>query len=501
MLGTQIGTFVERNPGGVTSATVFDADAIVIYDNLERTDLIAGPGLNDALQSESSVRIGNDLFVPILFGKKNSIVGVLHLSWSDQALVDAIRDIISRGIMVMIVALIVSAGLCYFICCHTLLRPLRQLDDCMNRLANGNLEYAVPLQHRRDEIGAMANSTDGFRQKLLSADRSRQEIDHREKVAKEAHEEMLQMLQQGIGHVVSAARQGDFSHRIDVRFEDEVLQSLAQEMNAFTDTIAAFLMESCGVMESIADGDLERNMSSGFAGQMGVLSENVNTTIENLSAIVGAVKTTSLAIQVEVDTLADGAVDLSERATSQAASLEQTSATMEQMSQSIAQTATHTSECVHKSETATEKAKSGQEIVGQAMALIETDSDKIAEFISIIDSIAFQTNLLALNAAVEAARAGKGFTVVASEVRTLAQRSSEAANDIRQVISESRERVVGGTNLVNRTSSSLGEILDATEEMSSTLVQIADIAKDQALSAKEISVSGMWMTLVFSLTA
>jgi len=166
---------------------------------------------------------------------------------------------------------------------------------------------------------------------------------------------------------------------------------------------------------------------------------------------------------------------------------------MEQMSLSIAKTATHTSECVQKSETATQKAKSGQEIVQQAMnamSMIETDSDKIAEFISIIDSIAFQTNLLALNAAVEAARAGdagKGFTVVASEVRTLAQRSAEAANDIRHVISESRERVIGGANLVNRTSSSLGEILDATEEMSATLVQIADIAKDQALSASEIS--------------
>lgn len=474
-------------------SAIYRTDGSVFLDTLERSENTFEVQISQALETEETVQIGTEVFSLIRFGKKNTIVGVLHTTWSYDRLGADLNQTIIGNVAISLVAALVAGCLCFFVIRSFVLQPVKALDGAMQSLTNGALEKEIPLQRRSDEMGVMSRSLEVLRAQLFDAENQRTDVQKRETEAREANDLMLQDLRQGLGHVVAATREGDFSKRVETQFSDEILQSLANDVNSLADTIAAFLKENTDVMEHVAAGALDRKMSTDFAGQMGIVSDNVNQTIVKLSGIVGAVKDTSSTMQVEIDALADGAVNLSDRANSQAASLEETSATMEQMSKSITETAEYTADCVKKSEVTNKKATGGREIVGraiEAMSQIETDSDKIAEFISIIDGIAFQTNLLALNAAVEAARAGeagKGFTVVASEVRTLAQRSADAASDIRQVISESRERVVDGAKLVNQTSEALGEILEASTEMSGTLVQIADIARDQALNAGEIS--------------
>ncbi|MEM6904861.1 MAG: methyl-accepting chemotaxis protein, partial [Pseudomonadota bacterium] len=193
--------------------------------------------------------------------------------------------------------------------------------------------------------------------------------------------------------------------------------------------------------------------------------------------------------------IATGATELSGRTESQAASLEETAATMEEMTASIKANAESADRAKSISSDAAARATRGGEVVEEtvtAMGLIETGSGKISEIITVIDSIAFQTNLLALNAAVEAARAGdagKGFAVVASEVRTLAQRSAEAAKDITQLISESTRQVSDGVQLVNRTGEALREIVEAVDAVAGTVEEISAATREQSTGVSEISAS------------
>jgi len=215
--------------------------------------------------------------------------------------------------------------------------------------------------------------------------------------------------------------------------------------------------------------------------------------VDRLSDTVATIQTTSADVGLAAREINMGADDLSKRTEEQASSLEETAATTEELAASVKASAQASKDAARIADEAMQAAESGGAIAGQAvdaMARIETASQKISDIIRVIDDIAFQTNLLALNAAVEAARAGeagKGFAVVASEVRTLAQRSGEAAKDISGLISSSNAEVGEGVKLVRQAGDQLARILAASQKVAATIADISAASGEQANGIDEMS--------------
>ncbi len=186
-----------------------------------------------------------------------------------------------------------------------------------------------------------------------------------------------------------------------------------------------------------------------------------------------------------------GANDLSERTTKQAATIEETSAAIEQLSNTVLENARRADDVSAKSRHVSQEATAGGEVMRQANAAMEqikSSSAKISNIIGMIDDIAFQTNLLALNASVEAARAGeagKGFAVVAIEVRRLAQSAAEASNEVKALIEQSATEVQGGSDLVASAAERLQHMLDAVKENDTLIEALPEIAKNRLLPSKK----------------
>jgi methyl-accepting chemotaxis protein len=246
--------------------------------------------------------------------------------------------------------------------------------------------------------------------------------------------------------------------------------------------------------EGIANGDLSRDITVDSHDEIGQLTLSMRKMLGSLRQIVASVRASSDSIATGSAQIAMGNADLSQRTEEQASNLQQTAASMEQLTATVQQNAETARQATQLAHGASAVAVDGGAVVSQVVATMEgitASSKKVADIIGVIDGIAFQTNILALNAAVEAARAGeqgRGFAVVAGEVRSLAQRSAQAAKEIKVLIGESVEKVEGGSRLVDtagktmddvvrqvkRMSDLIGEITSASEEQSSGISQIGD---------------------------
>jgi len=246
-------------------------------------------------------------------------------------------------------------------------------------------------------------------------------------------------------------------------------------------------------MAALAEGDLTYRMSADIPSEYAQIRNHFNAAMDRLQDMVGTIKRTSATIAASSQEISSGSHDLSTRTEQQAAALEESAATTEQLAASVKTSTQASRRSVSLADEATNVARTGGQIVRdaiEAMARIEDASKKISEITSVIDGIAFQTNLLALNAAVEAARAGdagRGFAVVASEVRALAQRSADAAKDITGLISSSDAEVAGGVKLVRQAGETLDQIVAASAKVSSTVQEIASASNEQASGIDEMS--------------
>ncbi|MGK5054944.1 methyl-accepting chemotaxis protein [Janthinobacterium sp. RB2P8] len=240
---------------------------------------------------------------------------------------------------------------------------------------------------------------------------------------------------------------------------------------------------ACDVM---AGGDLTQDMGTSRRDEVGQLLRSLRQLRVNLHSIVGDVRGNFLHISVATREIAAGNQDLSGRTEAQASSLQQTASSMEELAATVRQNSSNAAQASDMAGKAHGLADKGGDIVGQMVAMmgaISVSSRKIGDITGIIEAIAFQTNILALNAAVEAARAGeqgRGFAVVASEVRSLAQRSSAAASEIKQLIAESLRQVAQGAELAAQAGSSSGEMLVAVERVHQLMHEIATASREQS---------------------
>ncbi len=246
-------------------------------------------------------------------------------------------------------------------------------------------------------------------------------------------------------------------------------------------------------LERLASGDLTFRLEQPFAADYEQLRINFNGAMGQLEELVGGITSNTDALRRGADEMAGAADDLSRRTERQAASLEETAAALDEITATVSQTAEGAKQARQiVSRTRVDAEHSGQ-VVEQAvtaMGHIEESSREIGQIIGLIDEIAFQTNLLALNAGVEAARAGeagRGFAVVASEVRALAQRSHDAAKDIKTLVSNSAEQVNAGVKLVGETGQLLANIVIQVAEVTETVSAIAAAAQEQAIGLAEVN--------------
>jgi methyl-accepting chemotaxis protein len=250
--------------------------------------------------------------------------------------------------------------------------------------------------------------------------------------------------------------------------------------------------EAVELARAVAAGDLTRRVEVRSKDETGVLMQALAEMQNGLVQVVSRVRGGSEGVSSASVQIAQGNQDLSSRTENQASALEETAASMEELSSTVRQNADNAAQANQLAQTASNVARQGGEVVSQVvdtMKGIETSSKKIADIISVIDGIAFQTNILALNAAVEAARAGeqgRGFAVVAGEVRNLAQRSASAAKEIKDLITESVERVSSGTLLVDKAGSTMSEVVDSVRRVTDIMAEISAASKEQSDGVAQI---------------
>ena len=296
------------------------------------------------------------------------------------------------------------------------------------------------------------------------------------------------------------------------RTADQVFDDTRQAMtntllliSLFTVIIAAFiaflitrsitrpLITAVTVSELIASGDLTIDIEANALDETGQLLHTMKLMATQLKAIVGEVNQATRAVNLSASEIAQGSTDLSQRTEEQAAALEETASSMEELTSTVKQSADNAGQANQLAGAARTQAEQGGQVVDQAiaaMSAINQSSRQIADIISVIDEIAFQTNLLALNAAVEAARAGeqgRGFAVVASEVRKLAQRSADAAKEIKALITDSVTKVEDGSQLVERSGQTLQDIVGAVKKVSDIVAEIAAAAREQASGIEQVN--------------
>ncbi len=380
---------------------------------------------------------------------------------------------------------------------RSITRPLAALVALLQKLAHGDYSATIEGVERRDELGDVARAAGVFKENGLAKLRmEREQAEAEQRAAAEREAALAQIsseFEAAIGDIVQAAIAGDFSKRVGLAGKSGLVLNIGGAINSLCDNVERALDDLVRMLEALAEGNLTRRITSDYQGNFGILKSNANLTAERIAGTIADIKSSSREVTNASVEISTSTSDLSQRTEEQAASLEQTSASMTQISLTVkknTENAQHADQCAAK---AREVADRGRAVVARAvksMAQIESSADKISDIIGVIDEIARQTNLLALNAAVEAARAGdagRGFAVVASEVRSLAQRSSQAAKDINDLITNSNGQVKQGVELVNQADTSLTEILESIKAVANVVSAISAASVEQAAGIEQIN--------------
>jgi methyl-accepting chemotaxis protein len=490
-LGQTGETVIVGADGLVRSDSMFTPDNDILATSLE------SPAIAGALAGSMS-----EATLPSHRGAETLIaaapVAVPGLSWTLATLMQSgevfapiteMRNMM-LGIAAALLGLVAAGGLLFS---RTITKPISRLTQTMESLAEGQLETEVVGANRSDELGAMAKAVEVFKQNALRVTEMTEEERAASAQRRVDRTRMMEDLQTAFGAVVDAAVAGDFSRRVETSFPDQELNTLAKSVNMLVETVDRGVSETGEVLAALAQTDLTQRVSGEYEGAFKRLKDDTNAVAEKLSVIVSQLRDTSRALKTATGEILSGANDLSERTTRQAATIEETSAAMEQLAATVLSNAQKAQDASDVASSVTQTAEESGQVMHQAteaMERITTSSGKISNIIGLIDDIAFQTNLLALNASVEAARAGeagKGFAVVAVEVRRLAQSAAEASRDVKVLIEQSGTEVKGGSKLVADAAAKLEAMLSAARNSNALMDGIAGESRKQATAIEEVN--------------
>ncbi|MFT6659053.1 methyl-accepting chemotaxis protein [Maritalea sp.] len=470
--------------------STFSEDNDILQTKFEAKEIEAVMNGNTVDGEFSQYRDASMLFAAAPMEFKGTTWAVLAVQEKSEALASV--DTMRLTMLAIGSILLVIVGAIGWVFSRTITRPMSGITETMRSLAENELDVTVDGIDRSDELGSMARAVEVFRENAVRvAELGVEEAARQKAIAERA--EMMEELQQSFGIVVGAAAAGDFSQRVSEDIADDEMVKLSRSVNSLIDTVDRGIKETGEVLAALANTDLTKRMEGNFEGAFLQLKNDTNRVADRLTDVVGQLRTTSTALKNATSEILAGANDLSERTTRQAATIEETSAAMEQLADTVLQNAKEAesaSDIADKVRTTAEEGGDVMRRANEAMERITDSSNKISNIIGMIDDIAFQTNLLALNASVEAARAGeagKGFAVVAVEVRRLAQSAATASSDVKVLIEQSVTEVGGGTKLVAQASENLGIMLDAARANNELMVSIADKSKSQASSIEQIN--------------
>ncbi len=394
-------------------------------------------------------------YMPVL-SKTGATVGILFVGVPMtvyQGHIDGLGSIVLWcGFAVMLVF-----GILGYFAINRALRPLGLLTNAVESLSEGKLETEIPYTRNKNEFGNIARALEVFREN--------------------AHEKLV----------------------IEGRSAEERVQAEAERSRndaekRETDRQIDFAVTQLAAgLARLSQGDLTQNIDTPFSGRLEQLRTDFNTSLANLKDVLAQIRTRTLTIQHNGMEMRESSNDLSRRTESQAASLEETAAAVEEITvtvKSSAERAREANEAVRITQKSADSSGTVVKNAIDAMGRIEGASKQIEQIIEVIDDIAFQTNLLALNAGIEAARAGeagKGFAVVAQEVRELAQRSADAAREIKKLINQSTNEVGTGAQLVQEAGQVLSDISQQIVVVSKHVETIATATQDQSSALQEVN--------------
>ncbi len=366
----------------------------------------------------------------------------------------------------------------------------RRLDELKSTMSSWNAQAVEPGLALRREVASGSKSMDAIVAYEREA-RGKSGMDQMRKQLAEIKDAEDDLLGERIAEAAAARASADFvliggggaavalAIILAIAIGRSIVTPLRQVLRATEDLRSG-------------EGDLTYRLPA-MGAEFGEISSSMNGFMEKLQAIISGSKEATANMSSGVMQIARGNDDLSQRTQEQAAALEETASSMEEMTATVKQNADNARQANQLSSNARSHAEKGgsvmQRVVG-AMEEINGSSRKIADIIGVIDEIAFQTNLLALNAAVEAARAGeqgRGFAVVATEVRSLAQRSATAAKEIKELISDSVQKVKVGSELVDESGKTLDDIMDAVKKVSDIVAEIAAASEEQATGIEQVN--------------
>lgn len=304
-------------------------------------------------------------------------------------------------------------------------------------------------------------------------------------------------LEANVSELIENFKNGDIYSRVDVSVNAEVVRNpflinVSKDLNSLLDVFCELFSDIEGSVQAMVAGDVTFKISGVYHGEFETLKDNLNESIANFERTIRGIDSVANAVNSATHGASAISSELKSHAERQQVAVAEAISALSEITTLIRKTAQNAERAAELSDETAKRAQRGQEIVDasvDAMRSIRESSSKIADTITIIESIAFQTNLLALNAAVEAARAGeagRGFSVVAQEVCQLAQRSSDAARSIQDLIKESNERVARGSDLFSQTDEALSAIADAVSETNQNVAHITESTREQTSSAETI---------------
>lgn len=399
---------------------------------------------------------------------------------------------------------------------RAILSSIGGLVGAASEMEAGNLQAEVPSR-AAPELLRIVEALDRFRDSILearAADQRAQQERTRLEAARQAEQSAQmqagvaraeqearasseirsreQAYAQEIAQVVSACAQGDFSRRIDLTGKEGIFADICKGMNGIGDAANAGLHAIHEGLRSLAEGDLTFEMGEGQEGVFRDIACALVDARDAMRAMLERVLHSAASVETSTSEIASAARDLAARSERNAAMLERTTLSLGDMSTGIERTVELAGTAREAALDIQNSADLGQDVVRQsieAMEEIRLSSRQIGQVLKVIDDIAFQTNLLALNAGVEAARAGeagRGFTVVASEVRSLAQRSSEAAREVAEMVGVSGSKVEHGVAMVNRSGAALNEIVARVHTVTEQIARIAATSAESEGAISEI---------------